>query len=116
MDRPVQEAALLDQQNASLQQQLEHQNAALQQQIIRLEQEKKDLSGSLQHIRAWAASLTRFPQTRYHPDLLKPPRRIYVGSLPSDTKDVGHISSCTSADNNVHATCEQQHSIVIGQG
>ena len=101
MDRPVQESALLEQQDASLQQQIQQEqdkNAALQQQIIRLEQENKQLSGSLQHLRGWSATLSRFPQSRYHPDLLKPPRRIYVGSLPFDTKDV----SCLLWDPHLH--------------
>ena len=79
MDRLAQENALLVQENAEL-----------QQQISKLQLEEKRLTGSLQHYRAWSATLqSRFQQSRYHSDALKPPRRIYVGSLPADITDVG---------------------------
>lgn len=71
--------------------QLKQHNLELQQRLTSLQQEEKRLTGSLQHCRAWSATLSRnlllVENVFCHSDDLKPPRRIYVGSLPADTTD-----------------------------
>lgn len=72
--------------------QLKQHNLELQQRLSSIQQEEKRLTGSLQHCRAWSATLSRnlllVENVFCHSDDLKPPRRIYVGSLPADTTDV----------------------------
>lgn len=83
---------------------LTQQNAELQQRVSSLQQEEKRLTGSLQHCRAWSATLSRnqllVDHVFYNPDDLKPPRRIYVGSLPADTTDVSLMCLCNITSQN----------------
>lgn len=57
--------------------------------LVLAEESNKHLATTLQHYRNWAGQLLARYQMA-NPDAARPPRRIYVGGLPTGTTEVSH--------------------------
>lgn len=74
-----------------------------------LAEENKRLATTLQHYRNWAGQiLARYQMA--NPDAARPPRRIYVGGLPTGTTEVSPAEQHTSGA--YYSCCEMSESIL----